>query len=202
MNYGHSMLFHWGFRLIGLAYIRKKSLMRKTAVLLVLLGLRMMGEGQQVVNLEEGKPYSYNGLEYSYYISNESSKEVKGEDYDRYEISLTVTNNSGCLKLIPFKSGWNGSTKSEDEIMIPEFNCTNATGKRLTSKKGTVNAKPWYSNVRVQDESVKEKYKTIYAQVGYALRNGQTATNRIVVIVPKGERPKLNCRIVYLPEVQ
>ncbi|MDP4263085.1 MAG: ABC transporter permease [Bacteroidota bacterium] len=178
--------------------------MRKSAFLLAVLFLGKIGQAQQVVDLEEGKPYSYNGLEYGYYISNESSKEVKGEDYERYEINLTVTNTSGCLKLIPFKAGWNssGSTSSEDNFMIAEFNCTNATGKRLTAKKGTVSAKPWYSNVRIPDESVKDKYKTINAQVGYALRNGQAATSRIIVLVPKGERPKLNCRVVYLPEVQ
>ena len=186
----------------GCSIFAERLLMRKTAALLLLLCCNQAGWSQQVVTLDEGKPYSYNGMEYGYYITNESAKEVKGEDYDRYEINLTVTNNSGCLKLIPFKSGWNGSSKSEDEIMIAEFNCTNATGKRLTAKKGTVSAKPWYSNVRVPDESAKDKYKTIHAQVGYALRNGQTATNRIIVIVPKGERPKLNCRIIYLPEVQ
>jgi hypothetical protein len=179
--------------------------MKKTTFLLAILFFGVVLHSQQVVNLEEGKPYAYNGLEYGYYITNESSKEVKGEDYERYEINLTVTNNSGCLKLIPFKAGWNGSTGStsnEDDVMIAEFNCMNATGKRLTSKKGTVNAKAWYSNVRIPDESTKDKYKTISAQVGYAVRNGQTVTNRIIVIVPKGERPKMNCRIIYLPEVQ
>jgi hypothetical protein len=176
--------------------------MRKTVLMPALLLFYIAGSAQQVVNLEEGKPYFYNGLDYSYYISNESSKDVKGEDYERYEINLAVTNTSGCLKLIPFKSGWTGSTSSEDDIMIAEFNCTNATGKRLTSKKGTLSAKPWYSSVRIPDEITKDKYKTINAQVGYALRNGQTVTNKIIVIVPKGERPKVNCRVIYLPEVQ
>lgn len=176
--------------------------MKKKLFLPALLFFYIFASSQQVVNLEEGKPYSTNGLEYSYYISNESSKEVKGDDYERYEINLAVTNSSGCLKLIPFKSGWSGSTTSEDDIMIAEFNCTNATGKRLTSKKGIASAKPWYSSVRIPDETAKNKYKTINAQVGYALRNGQTVTNKIIVIVPKGERPKVNCRVIYLPEVQ
>jgi hypothetical protein len=176
--------------------------MKKATFLLTLLLYIITLYGQEVVNLEEGKPSVLSGLEYGYYIGNESSKEVKGEDYERYEINLTVTNNSGCLKLIPFKAGWSGSTTSEDDIMIAEFNCTNATGKRLTSKKGAVSAKPWYSNVRIPDESARDKYKTVNAQLGYALRNGQTATSRIIVIVPKGERPKINCRVIYLPEVQ
>ena len=178
--------------------------MRKTAILLLGLFYCMVNHAQQVVDLQEGKNYVYNGIEYGYYISNEGSKEVKGEDYERYEINLTVTNNSGCLKLIPMKTnfGSNTSSGSEDDVMMAEFNCTNATGKRLTSKKGTVNAKPYYSNVRIPDELVKDKYRTISAQVGYALRNGQSITNRIIVIVPKGERPKLNCRIVNIPELQ
>lgn len=157
---------------------------------------------QQVVDIEENTPYSLNGLDYGYYISNESKKEVKGEPYERYEVNLYVTNNSGCIKLIPFKGSATGSSRNSDDVLVAEFNCTNATGKKLTSKKGTVSAKPWYTNVRVPDETVKDKYKTVYAQVGYALRNGQTFTNRIIVIVPKGERPKVNCRIIYLPDVQ
>jgi len=176
--------------------------MKKMAFLLPVLFSGIVLRSQQVVDLEQGRPYSYNGLEYGYYITNEQSKEVKGEDYERYEVNLTVTNNSSCLKLIPLKSNWTGNTGSQDDIMMAEFNCTNATGKRLTSKKGTVSARPWYSNVRIPDESVKDKFRMVNAQVGYALRAGQTATNRIIVIVPKGERPKINCRIIYLPELQ
>jgi hypothetical protein len=156
---------------------------------------------KQVVDLTEGAPYSNNGLEYGFYITNEKNKEIKGEDFDRYEVEIHVSNNSGCLKLIPFRGSWTGSTGSVDEVMIAEFNCVNATGKRLTAKKGTISAKPWYSNVRIPDETVKEKYRTIYAQVGYAIRNGQTISSKIIVIVPKGERPKFNCRTVYFPEL-
>ena len=157
---------------------------------------------QQVVILEENNPYTSNGLEYGYYITNEASKEVKGEDFERYEVNLYVANKTGCLRLIPFKGGWSGTTGNNDDVMVGEFNCTNATGKRLTAKKGTVSAKPWFTNVRIPDEASKDKYKNVNAQVGYAIRNGQTLTNRIIVIVPKGQRPKLNCRIIYLPEIQ
>ena len=174
--------------------------MLRAAIYLVVSQLPLLLFGQQVVNLEENKAHAYNGLEYSYYISNESSKEVKGEDFERFELNLTVTNNSGCLKIVPFKTA--GTTDNEDDVKIAEFNCTNATGKRLTAKKGTVSARPWFTNVRIPDESVKDKYRTVYAQVGYAVHNGQTVSNRIIVIVPKGERPKVNCRIIYLPEIQ
>jgi hypothetical protein len=177
--------------------------MRKLSCLLIGLFIFFSALAQQVVNLDENTPYSYNGLEYGFYITNESSKEVKGEDYYRYELNLYITNKSGCLKLIPFRAGWTGnSSGNNDEVMLAEFNCTNATGKRLTAKKGSVSAKPWYSNVKVPDETTKEKYKIVNAQVGYAIRNGQTIANRIIVIVPKIERPKINCRIIYLPDIQ
>ena len=78
----------------------------------------------------------------------------------------------------------------------------NAPSQVISNKKGTVTAKPWYTNVRVQDDLVKDKYKMVSAQAGYAIRNGQTITTRIIVIVPKGERPKMNCRIIYLQEIQ
>ncbi len=93
-------------------------------------------------------------------------------------------------------------TTAQDEMQIAEFNCTNATGKRLTAKKGIVAAKPWYCNVKIPDEQAKDKYRMINAEVGYAISNGQTITTKVIVIVPKGEKPKMNCRIIYLPEVQ
>jgi len=177
--------------------------MSKLLYLLVALLVVLAASSQQVVNVEENTPYSYNGLDYGFYVTNESSKEVKGEDYYRYELNFYVTNKSGCLKLTPFRPGSPGSTSaSNDEILLAEFNCTNATGKRLTAKKGSVSAKPWYSSVRMPDETIKEKYRVVNAQVGYAIRNGQTLATRIVVIVPKVERPKINCRIIYLPDIQ
>ena len=177
--------------------------MKKMLCLLTVSLILITSFSQQVVGLEENTPYSYNGLEYGFYISNESSKEVKGEDYYRYELNLYVTNKSGCLKLVPFKmSGTGNNPGNNDEILLAEFNCTNATGKRLTAKKGSVSAKPWYSSVKVSDETAKDKYRIVNAQVGYAIRNGQTLATRIIVIVPKIERPKMNCRIIYLPDIQ
>jgi hypothetical protein len=171
-------------------------------ILTVFLLLQFAGSSlyaQQVTDLTEGQPYSNNGLEYSFYITNEKNKEIKGEDFDRYEVEISVTNKSGCLKLIPLRTG--SANNSNNEVQIAEFNCVNATGKRLTAKKGNVNARPWYTNVRIPDETVKEKFRMVYAQVGYAIRDGQTISSRIIVIVPKGERPKFNCRLAYFPEL-
>src|ERR1700742_163985 len=78
---------------------------------------------QQIIDLQENKPYEFNGLQYGFYITNERSKEVKGDDYERYELNLYVTNNSGCIKIIPFKSGLLSSNGSSDEVVLAEFNC-------------------------------------------------------------------------------
>ena len=155
---------------------------------------------QQIVDLEENSPYSYNGLEYGFYIANERSKEVKGDDYERYEVNLYVTNKSGCIKFIPFKTASTGKTAAE-EVLVAEFNCKNATGKRLTAKNGKINAKAWYTQVKLYDETQSSKYRFVNAQAGYAVRNGETITTKIIVIVPKTERPKINCRVIYLSDL-
>ena len=157
---------------------------------------------QQIVDIEENLPYNFNGMEYGFYISNQSTKEVKGEDYQRYELNLYVTNKSGCLKLIPFRNRENTSSSSSDEIQVAEFNCLNATGKRLTAKKGTISAKPWFTIVKLPDDQAKDKYRMANVQAGYAIRNGQTITSKIIVIVPMNEKPKMNCRIIYFPDLQ
>ena len=173
--------------------------MRKIIFIAIIMSICYSSRSQQIVDLEENTPYTYNGLDYGFYITNERSKEVKGEDYDRYEINLYVTNKSGCIKLIPFKTTSMGKAQDE-EVLVAEFNCKNATGKRLTAKTGKINAKALYAQVKLYDEAQSSKYRFVNAQVGYALRNGETINTKIIVIVPKTERPKMNCRAVYLPE--
>src|SRR6266508_1564244 len=112
--------------------------MRKIILMASIMLIFFTSQSQQIVDLEENSPFTYNGLEYGFYITNERSKEVKGEDYDRYEVSLYVTNKSGCIKLIPFKTTLIGKAQYE-EVVVAEFNCKNATGKRLTAKTGKIN---------------------------------------------------------------
>lgn len=174
--------------------------MRKMFLATIMWCVTHAGYSQEIVDLQENKPYQSNGLEYGFYITNEQTKEVKGDDYERYEVNLFVTNKSGCTRLIPFKAGSAGKT-SDEEIVVAEFNCKNATGKRLTAKTGKISAKAWYSMVKLYDESHSSKYKLVNAQVGYAVRNGETLTTKIIVIVPKGERPELTCRTIYLSDL-
>lgn len=173
--------------------------MRKFIFLSLLTFYTAFLHSQQVVDLEENATYKYNELEYGFYISNEQSKEVKGEDYDRFELNLFVRNSSGCVKVIPFKVGITQS--SDEDITIAEFMCRNATGKRLTAKSGKILAKPWYTLVKINDEKATDKYKFVNAEAGHAIGNGQTLKTEIIVIVPKGERPKIACTIIYFPEM-
>jgi hypothetical protein len=149
----------------------------------------------QITDLEEKKPETINGIEYGYFIKNEQVKNVKDEEYSRFEITLYATNKSGCTKLYAEKVS---VLSSETPNLIVSFNCTNANGKRLTAKSGTVKARDFYVNAKVQ-ENGKEVTKAVKA--GYIFRNGETLKNNIIVLVPKGERPVMQCTVNNLPEL-
>jgi hypothetical protein len=184
-------------------YLKPSIIMKKILTLAFLFAGLVNLKAQQIVDLEENKTYTYNGIDYGYYITNEGTKEVKGESYDRYEINLYVTNKSGCMKLFPLRLGAiGGQANNNESYTVAEFNCKNATGKRLTAKSGKVAALPWFTQVKV-DANVAPGANNgiVQALVGYAIKPAQTLTQRIIVIVPKGERPKFTCRIVYIPEM-
>jgi hypothetical protein len=172
--------------------------MKKLSFLVLVMMCFALTHAQQAIDLQENTPVEYNGLVYGYTIVNESSKEVKGEDYERYVVSFFATNKSGSLKLIPFSTL--GTDANDDEMEIAEFYCKNATGKRLTSKSGHLKVKPWFTKAKISDGAQPAKYKLVDAQVGFALLNGQTVSEKIVVIVPKGERPQISCRPATFPQ--
>ncbi len=149
----------------------------------------------QITDLEEKKPEILDGIEYGYFIKNEQVKNVKDEEYSRFEITLYATNKSGCTKLYAEKVS---ILSSESQNLIVSFNCTNANGKRLTAKSGNVKARDFYINAKVQ-ENGKEATKAVKA--GYIFRNGETLKNNIIVLVPKGERPAIQCTVNNLPEL-
>ena len=66
--------------------------MKKLSTIVIILLIGSLSFSQQIVDLDESAPYEYNGFEYGFYISNERSKEVKGDDFERYEINLYITN--------------------------------------------------------------------------------------------------------------
>jgi len=149
----------------------------------------------QITSLDEKKPVTLNGIDYGYYIKNEQVKSIKDEDYGRFEITLYATNTSGCTKIYAEKIT---PFSSESVNMLANFNCINANGKRLTSKSGSVKAKEFYVNAKFQ-ENGKDITKAVKA--GYIFRNGETLQTNIIVLVPKGERPVIQCTVNSLPEL-
>jgi hypothetical protein len=168
--------------------LKNLAMHQKTILFLLLTAFFFTANAQMVADLTENTPYVNNGLEYGFYISNERSKEVKGEDYERYEVMLYINNNSSCVKIIPMRNNVQGV--NGNETLLAEFMVKNATGKRLTAKSGRLNARPWFTQVRLSDGT------RVQAQAGYILRIGESITAKIIVIVPKGERPSVNCRMV------
>jgi hypothetical protein len=150
----------------------------------------------QIIELEEKQTVSENGFEYGYLIKNEQSKTVKGDEYSRYEITLFITNKTGCTKLIADKEKFSISDIDPNKLAI--FECLNATGKRFTSKKASVDAKDYFVRAKIK---IGDKEETKSVKVGYIFRNGESLRNNIVVIVPLNERPKISCSINSLQEL-
>ncbi len=142
-------------------------------------------------------PVSLNGIDYGYSITNVQSK----EDYERYELSFYAINKSGCHKFIMLQS--NNNLFSSNSYNIPnnsiaEFTCINATGKRLTSTTAKINAKMWFIPLqeKAKDSGGKEITTTRNVQAGFIFRNGETITNKVVILTPKGEKPQVKVMAV------
>lgn len=150
----------------------------------------------QLIDLEEKKPVTIDGIEYGYIIKNEQTKAAKGEEYGRFEITLYATNKSGCTRLFADRS----STYSSDAAnLLATFNCVNANGKRLTAKSGMVKARDFNVNVKMKEG---DKDVNRWVKAGYMFRNGETLKTNIIILVPLNERPVINCSPNALPELQ
>ena len=169
----------------------------KTSFAIVLLQCFFYFAPAQILDLGENAPVTENGMEYGYIIRNEQIKENKGEEYSRYEIALFIANRSGCTKLYSDRKPF--STNGETPNLLATFNVSNANGKRLTAKSGTIRAKDFYINVKVK-ENDKEESKSVKA--GFIFRNGDILKGNIVVLVPKGDRPIIQCSLGNPYELQ
>ena len=143
----------------------------------------------QTFDIEEKTPYTDNGFEYGFIVKNEQIKKAGDEEYSRYEITFFISNKSGCNKIYEEKVS---SYSYDNPNLLATFNCRNANGKRFTSKSGSVKAKELYINVKKKegDKDVTERVKA-----GYIFRNGETLRDNVIVIVPKGERPQIQCSV-------
>lgn len=163
----------------------------KKLLSIALIAASFMANAQSVIELVEDKPAGNNGIEYSYTIRNERTEDT----YSRYEVSIMAQNKSGCM-LIYFKKAGDelNSIFEGDPSAIARFECTNATGKRLTSKGANIKAKPF-------KVPYTQNGTTIQVEGGYLLKNNGKVSNDLIVIVPKGERPKFKVRTQEFAEL-
>ncbi len=148
---------------------------------------------QEVFEIEEDKPKTMNGIEFSYTIRNERTEDT----YSRYEVTVMAQNKSGC-QLIYLKNANDDfySLFEGDPAAIARFECMNATGKRLTSKGANVKARQFFVPYKLSEKGSDGKTVTrnIQVEAGFMLKNGARVTNDLIVIVPKGEKPKFKVR--------
>ena len=171
--------------------------MKKLFLSLFLMPL--LASAQMAYDIEEGHPTEVNGIEYGFEIRNERKKDVKDETFNRFEITVYATNKSGCTKLMFPRQTVFGTEYQE---VIAQYDCLNATGKRLTSKSGTVKAKefsvPYTTTIR--NSEGKDVSNTVRVRAGNVFRNGESITENFIVIIPDGERPRMKVRIKEIIE--
>ena len=169
--------------------------MRKILILLLIV-LSTIAKAQISKPVSEDTPFSSDGIEYGYAIKNAATREVGNKDYSRYEVTLYATNKSECSRVVFFGQGLN-LMESENRILA-KFDCINATGARLTSKTGEVDAKPMFVNARVstRDEKGKPMTEMQKVQVGYYIGAGETVETSVIFIVPLNSKPDIKLRVV------
>ncbi len=172
-----------------------RKLLTLTAILLFVTSSVF---AQRVFDLQENNVTNVDGAEIGFTITNEQKKEIGNETYARYEVTVYISNHSGCHRFFLDEGTgnvFNGSYVTPGTIAI--FDCVNATGKRLTSKNVSVSAKPFYLNGSFSDtKDGKTVTRTTRVQSGYILRNGDSVSNNLIIIVPLGERPIFKCRMM------
>ncbi len=166
-----------------------------------LVALLPAARAQQGIEVPPDQPVAMNGIEYGYTIRNESKKDVGGKGvFSRYEVTLYVTNHSGCSKLMLPRQTFTGLQYQD---LLAEFDCLNATGMRLTSKSGTLRANEFYVPYSTSTKGPDGKMVTtsVQVRVGNIVRNGETVTSNVIFIVPEGERPALRVRMQELADL-
>jgi hypothetical protein len=176
--------------------------MKKLLITLSFYLFHTCGYAQNTFELVENIPINENGLNIGYTIVNEKNKSVKGEDFDRFEIELFVTNKSGANKIFPFKINKVGQIDETDNYILAEFKVKNATGKRLTSKGAKVEPKAIRTLVKIDERLLKNPINKglVEGVIGYGISNNESVRKTIIVILPKGEKPNVICNTFYLPE--
>jgi hypothetical protein len=150
---------------------------------------------QQTQDLVAGKSLNIDGIEYGYDVRNETEKNTSSGSSSKYVLSLYVVNRSGCTKYLWPKQTLLGES---DQNVLADFECINATGQRFTEKSQKVRAADFFIPVKQTTRGAdgKDLTRTVRTKVGHILREGQSASAQMTVIVPNGQEPKIKVRII------
>ena len=176
--------------------------MKSILSLVTLLLLYGSVHAQATTIVSDSLPISIDGITYGYTIRNVSTREVSGNNYSRYEVTLYAKNNSNCMRMFLYQQRSLFGTNATANDDIARFDCVNATGARLTSKSGTVNAMPFYTTGRARIKDCadgKEKTQDIRVQIGFALKPNEVVTNNLIFITPLGEKPQIQVTPAFNP---
>jgi hypothetical protein len=165
-------------------------------VLIVLMSVFSLGANAQTKTITEETPIVMDGIEYGYSIKNANVKEISNKDFSRFEVTLYATNKSECSRIVLFGQNMN---QFDSQIQtLAKFDCVNATGARLTSKSGEVNAKPMFVNARVntRDDKGRSIIENQKVQIGYFIGVGETVEQTVIFIVPLNSKPEIKVRTI------
>lgn len=148
--------------------------------------------------LTEGEPLLVQGVELSYRLEDESTREAGKDTFSRYRIRVVATNSSDCSRVYRLGSG--STTIYSPERAIARFVVRNANGKRLTAKEASIKAGEWWVTVKVEEKNSEGKtvYRNREMMAGYIFREGDTREASATVLVPLGEKPEVE--VILLPK--
>ncbi len=153
---------------------------------------------QETLAVTDAMPVTVNGLQMGYTIKSAEEKDVKDKgSLSRYYIHFYITNTTTEAKIILYKQGF--TLLNDISADLVRFDCSNATGARLTNKTATLQATTCNVLADVEDKdaaSNKTVHNKRFVQIGYWIKPGQTISTNSIMIVPLNELPKITATLL------
>lgn len=148
--------------------------------------------------LTEAKTITVEGVELSYRLEEETTREAGKDTFSRYRIRVLATNTDGCSRVYRLPAG-NATLYTTDRV-IARFVVRNANGKRFTAKEASIKAAEWWVPVKVEEKNSEGKtvYRNREMMAGFIFREGDTREASATVLVPLGEKPEIE--VILLPK--
>ena len=158
----------------------------------IILASTAISQAQSSKMLEANTPVTIDGVELAFRIVDESTKASGKEEFARYKIVISAT-NTGCPRFYRNEESYGVFNSSSAINLIASFYFRNANGKRFTSKEGKLSAKEWWIPVKTVEKNSQGKDETRLKSMmaGYIFRNGDHLESDFIILVPLGEKPKV-----------